>query len=454
MEFFFSRYSNIFFSLGVLFFPVEDTYPVFACYFFFFMPPKLAKAVITPKPTVAGLTRSGVPYVNSGNLANVASQTYLSTSRKQSHPTAISEQLNPVNPNKDMDDLVKALAQLTTVIAADREAARVERDQLATAMAAERETARLQRERMMENINALQATVTAQQGTNTLIREAIENVAAVADADPAVAPISATALERVPIFSGGVNDDVEDWVGHLDRVAELEEWNNQRCRQVAIRRLKGTALLWHETIGSGLATWNLWRTSLTAHFRQRLTSQEFARRVEARVQQPGESGMAYALEKAKLCARSPVTLTNGEIVAHLINGLAKWEQVSSMTHAPPADVAAFITRIRELEESGVRPRVFDQFLNRGVEPATSETASLSAISERLRKLELGQKNRSPSPLRSTSPVRSSSPGRDQTFPPRCYECGNFGHIAKFCTQKNSSASGNGEAGLLRQDRQF
>ena len=34
-----------------------------------------------------------------------------------------------------------------------------------------------------------------------------------------------------------------------------------------------------------------------------------------------------------------------------------------MTHAPPADVAAFITRIRQLEGSGVRPRVFDQFLN-------------------------------------------------------------------------------------------
>ena len=146
-----------------------------------------------------------------------------------------------------------------------------------------------------------------------------------------------------------------EWVAQVRRVQQAEGWNEARARLSAVRRLKGTALEWNTAVGENIVEFVAWRTSLTNSFRRRLTASQFGVLIESRVQRPGEPGMIYALEKAKLCSKSLMPLGNTEVVRHLINGLARWEQVALILKHPPTDLAEFIERIRDLEDIGVTP---------------------------------------------------------------------------------------------------
>ena len=63
----------------------------------------------------------------------------------------------------------------------------------------------------------------------------------------------------------------------------------------------------------------------------------------ARVQQPGEAIMQYAVAKEKLLLMSPVTLTDQQKVQAMADGLSNWKNQASILQAAPANITAFYT---------------------------------------------------------------------------------------------------------------
>ena len=173
------------------------------------------------------------------------------------------------------------------------------------------------------------------------------------------ARVNNAVVDSIPIFEGKVGDSGRDWIRKINDVGDAEMWNNVQKRQVAIRRLGGIALQWHLQSGANYQNWLNWSAALGNNFTFRLSPSEWYKMIEEKIQKPGEPGIVYAVEKSRLLDLSPHVLTNAQKVSYLINGLANWHHVAAMMNDTPADVDAFMTRLRELETqfATLRPNV-------------------------------------------------------------------------------------------------
>lgn len=112
---------------------------------------------------------------------------------------------------------------------------------------------------------------------------------------------------------------------------------------------------WQDLTGHGHALWADWLGALEATFLPRLSLVEWCLQVERRVQLPHESGAQYALEKMRICQSCPHQLPAADVVNYLSKGLYHPDQRAIMLANPPANLDAFITRIRDLEAIGSTP---------------------------------------------------------------------------------------------------
>ena len=183
------------------------------------------------------------------------------------------------------------------------------------------------------------------------------------------------------------------------------------------------------------AAWADWSAAFVLNFSPRLHFGEWHRLVAERRQQPNESGIEYALDKYKLLRVSPIPLNDEQRVSFLIDGLAKWQHVAAMTANAPANVTAFIQRIRALETLGVTGRPDAQPPG----PVAQQTvpdfgAALTALGDRLveqmmSRLSIGNRG---------GGRGGSSRGRGWVDPGArsCYNCGVVGHMSRNCPSKH------------------
>ena len=161
-----------------------------------------------------------------------------------------------------------------------------------------------------------------------------------------------SAVLAIPVYTGQATDNLTDWLSILNRTAVAEGWVDDVKRRVAIGKLSGPALRWQDMTGHGHALWPAWLAALQATFQPRLSLVQWCLQIESRVQLPNESGAQYALEKMRVCNLCPHQLPVVEAVNYLSKGLYHPDQRAIMLANPPADLAAFIVRIRDLEAIG------------------------------------------------------------------------------------------------------
>ena len=317
---------------------------------------------------------------------------------------------------------------------------------------------------------------------------------------PPQIPVAQNPAHRVgliPGYSGTSNDSLADWLSIPNRTAVAEGWNDDVKRQVAIGKLSGPALQWHDVSGNQHATWPPWLAALEATFRPRLSLVEWCLQIERRVQLPTETGTHYALEKLKLCRLCPHQLADADIINYLRKGLIMQDHRAILLANPPVDFDAFITRIRGLESVGngitsatqppvAHPGSFP-VANGPAPPVASDLASvLKGFGDQLSQSIRDLRSMVPSPYRPTfngvrppnpfqtaiqQPVAQQRSMFDGAFAPRprrpvseitCFNCLFKGHYARDCPQPprpvpdnvavNYTMSGNEMAGPWRQDR--
>ena len=237
-------------------------------------------------------------------------------------------QTNPVgNQPAAMDPaLAQAIADFVNGAANDRVLLRQQHDDLVDMLAVQQQES-----------TALRALVQAQQ-------------------QQAGARINNAVVDTIPKFEGGAGQMGSDWIRIVNQVGNTEGWTNVQKGQVAIRRLGGVALQWHMQTGNNIPGWANWSQALSTTFANRLSPLEWYRLMDAKVQQSGETGVAYAMEKIRLFDSSPHVLTDAQKVSYLVDGLANWRHIAGMMSNPPVDVEAFLTRLRDLEALPVTSR--------------------------------------------------------------------------------------------------
>ncbi len=161
-----------------------------------------------------------------------------------------------------------------------------------------------------------------------------------------------SAVLAIPVYTGQATDSLNDWLSILNRTAVAEGWTDDVKRRVAVGKLTGPALRWQDLTGNGHALWPDWLVALQATFQPRLSLVQWCLQIESRVQLPNESGAQYALEKMRLCNLCPHQLPIAEAINYLSKGLHYPDQRAIMLANPPADLATFIARIRDLEAIG------------------------------------------------------------------------------------------------------
>ena len=161
--------------------------------------------------------------------------------------------------------------------------------------------------------------------------------------------LRSSATASIPSFAGKTGESLEDWLTIVSRVAAAENWDEANKQRVAIGKLVGVAAHWHDNSGFALPDWNAWVAQIRATFEPRMTLAEWCLLVENRRQLPGESGAQYALEKAQICRRCPLTLAEADMIPYLVRGLLRPEHMSVLMNPLPATVTAFVDIIRHLE---------------------------------------------------------------------------------------------------------
>ena len=194
----------------------------------------------------------------------------------------------------------------------------------------------------------------ALQNQNAVAAQAAQAAVVVPPVQPN-GPRTAT-LTTIPIFTGAPHSvDLADWILSIDRAALADGWDNPMRRRVAIGKLGGHALGWHDSTGIDLATWQEWIAGLRLLFSPRLSMFDWCIRVENRRQLPGESGVEYVMDKSKICRLCPQAITEEEIIGYLIKGLNRPEQIAGLMAHPPATIAEFIETVRRMEQMGIAP---------------------------------------------------------------------------------------------------
>ncbi|KZS10487.1 Uncharacterized protein APZ42_025041 [Daphnia magna] len=110
---------------------------------------------------------------------------------------------------------------------------------------------------------------------------------------------------------GRADEDAQDFVDQINRIADLEEWNAENRLLVAATHLLDTAAQWHSQTGNNYATWQLWSQALV------------------------------------------VPLPDADIIKMLLRGLRNPIHVEVLTSPLPAVFPTFLTRLRELKQLGL-----------------------------------------------------------------------------------------------------
>ena len=217
--------------------------------------------------------------------------------------------------------------------------------------------------------------------------------------------------------------------------------------QVAVQRLDPTVADWHVRVGNTHAAWNDWSAAFRTAFATKISLTDWTSKMVARMQQPGESVMQYAMAKEKLLAMAPVALTDQQKVQALTEGLRSWQHQAAVMSTNPANVAAFYAACNNLPTSLAAPA--GETPSKSADPV-DPSAALEAVANRLvndlasrlEKIVIGK-----SEGVSGRPRMGETAGREHggggtaaasgvRFVPvsdrKCFNCDVKGHLAKDC----------------------
>ena len=295
----------------------------------------------------------------------------------------------------------------------------------------------------------------------------------------------------VPTFSAREGEDPDRWLERFEEAASYNNWNPERTLKNVYIALDGPAKAWGNRLKASAVRPTVWSSVAVAeaqtaadragdpdapvvapgpHGFREFFIEEFisathhvsiGTKLSRRVQGPTESPVNYYHDVMDLCDKKNSLMSDKERLEYIFSGLEKElaERIVRMKPRTPHDVLEEL-RAEEYAEKlvGMHSRV------RGAEASVSAVStSTYAAFERKATPEVKQPPRATaensssdvqelksmvSQLIKTIAETQSSPGRrrqgrflpnrNEKGEPRCYDCDNYGHMARDCPKKSKN----------------
>ena len=124
-----------------------------------------------------------------------------------------------------------------------------------------------------------------------------------------------------PIFSGSAGEDVVNWVGRFERIAELNQWNPARRLVQLGMCLEGVALEWFESLIPPLLSYPALRAAVLAAFQNPNYEFDIERQIRNRFQGVEEPVMTYCYNVIYLCSKLDPNMQEQAKVNHILRDL-------------------------------------------------------------------------------------------------------------------------------------
>lgn len=152
------------------------------------------------------------------------------------------------------------------------------------------------------------------------------------------------------VFHGGALEDVEDWLDHFERVAEFNDWSQERKLRYVYFALGDSAKTWFENHETTLTSWDEFRRQLVAAYTSADRKERAELAMQARIQAPNESVTTYIEDMARLFRRADASMPEDKKVRHLMRGV-KQEIFAGLIRNPPTTLAAFLAEATAMERA-------------------------------------------------------------------------------------------------------
>jgi hypothetical protein len=238
-------------------------------------------------------------------------------------------------------------------------------------------------------------------------------------------------------FNGKNDITIANWCNLVDAVFSVEEWTGTQKVVIASLQLSGAAATWYDNAKSGEnppKTWPELKNALVQRFGGS-RSAAVARLEIARLRWREEQDLEEHIAKFMALRSNITNATEDELVSYLRQTLPPDYLSDSLYRDPKSlnDAIAFARSLRASRLHGHYP--IPQ------QPRPAESNGPSPMD-----LDVQQLVRALHSLGIPTKTPRTSGGQDNR---KCYYCGNRGHIARFCRQKQANNSGQQSFGQRR-----
>lgn len=294
-----------------------------------------------------------------------------------------------------------------------------------------------------------------------------------------------------PVFWGKPEDDVEDYIERYERIGHYNRWGEDQLRENLVMYLEGSARKWYLCMGTIPDEWDLYTAAVPATRNgagevvaavperlglKQLFLREFKRdnytlfqeaRLRSRRQGPKESATEYFYDVMDLCRTVNPTMTEGEKLERLMQGLlpdlirhvyplrpktcasflaalktyGDAETLAARKFEPEATVAAAMTETGAWKGAnrGARGTEVGEKVSATQTAGTDQLAlmvkELQAEVKRLRQDLAGSRpNPTPGPSRGSGGDAANPNNRSAKGAPICFQCNKRGHIRRHCKE--------------------
>lgn len=160
-----------------------------------------------------------------------------------------------------------------------------------------------------------------------------------------------TCRQREPrSFTGLPHEDVEDWLDHYERVSSFNRWDDSLKRRHVGFYLDLIAETWYHNNERDLPDWQRFTSELRRVFGASSMRTEAAKKkLDERVQRPGESYTSYIEDVIALCRRADTDMTEESRVRHVLKGISPLA-FNALAAQNPTTINQIVTTCQRLDD--------------------------------------------------------------------------------------------------------